>query len=109
MVPPVLRAVVIRTRPFSETSLWVRLYTASHGKLTGLAACLDVAKPGDQILVTSFGSGAGSDSFIIRCTNRLSEIQDKAPAVRDQLATGRIHLDYGKYVAYRGKIRTNLL
>ena len=83
--------------------------TYSGSSPTGLAACLDVAKPGDHILVTSFGSGAGSDSFIIRCTNRLTEIQDKAPAVRDQLATGRIYLDYGKYVAYRGKIRTNLL
>jgi DNA repair protein RecO (recombination protein O) len=37
MAPPVLRGVVMRTRPFSETSLWVRLYTMSHGKLTGLA------------------------------------------------------------------------
>ena len=26
---------------------------------------------------------------------------------RDQLADRRIHLDYGKYVAYRGKIRVN--
>jgi len=29
--------VVLRTRPFSETSLWVRLYSESHGKLTGIA------------------------------------------------------------------------
>jgi DNA repair protein RecO (recombination protein O) len=35
--PPLLRAVVLRTRPFSETSLWVRLYSESHGKLTGIA------------------------------------------------------------------------
>ena len=57
--------------------------------------------------MTSFGSGAGSDSFIYRCTDRLAEIQDLAPKVRDQLADRRIHLDYGKYVAYRGKIRVN--
>ncbi|MCP4570997.1 MAG: hydroxymethylglutaryl-CoA synthase [bacterium] len=83
--------------------------TYSGSSPTGLASCLDVAKPGDNILVTSFGSGAGSDSFIIRCTDRVTEIQDKAPKVRDQLAKGRIHLDYGKYVAYRGKIRMNQL
>jgi DNA repair protein RecO (recombination protein O) len=35
--PPLLRAVVLRTRPFSETSLWVRLYSESHGKITGIA------------------------------------------------------------------------
>ena len=32
-----LRAVVLRTRPYSETSLWVRLYTRSHGKISGIA------------------------------------------------------------------------
>lgn len=37
MKPALLRAVVLRTRPFSETSLWVRLYSESHGKLSGLA------------------------------------------------------------------------
>ncbi len=81
--------------------------TYSGSSPTGLASCLDVAEPGDLILVTSFGSGAGSDSFIIRATERLPEIQPLAPKVRDQLADRRIHLDYGKYVAYRGKIRMN--
>ncbi len=81
--------------------------TYSGSSPTGLAAILDVAKPGDNIFMTSFGSGAGSDSFIYRCTDRLAEIQDLAPKVRDQLADRRIHLDYGKYVAYRGKIRVN--
>ena len=83
--------------------------TYSGSSPTGLASCLDVANPGDNILITSFGSGAGSDSFVIRCTDRLAEIQKKAPATRDQLADGRIYLDYGKYVAYRGKIRMNQL
>jgi len=81
--------------------------TYSGSSPTGLAACLDVAKPDDQILITSFGSGAASDSFVLRCTDRIAEIQDLAPKVRDQLRDGRIHLDYGKYVAYRGKIRVN--
>jgi len=81
--------------------------TYSGSSPTGLAAVLDVAKPGDNILITSFGSGAASDSFVIRATDRLPEIQDLAPKVREQLADRRIHLDYGKYVAYRGKIRVN--
>lgn len=37
MSPVLLRAVVLRTRPYSETSLWVRLYTRSHGKISGIA------------------------------------------------------------------------
>ena len=63
--------------------------TYSGSSPTGLAACLDVAEPGDRILVTSFGSGAGSDSFVIECTDRLAEIRDRAPATRDQLADRR--------------------
>jgi len=37
MSPQVLRAVVLRTRPYSETSLWIRLFSQSHGKLSGIA------------------------------------------------------------------------
>jgi len=82
--------------------------TYSGSSPTGLAACLDIANPGDRIFVTSFGSGAGSDSFILQATERLAEIQKLAPATRDQLADRRIHIDYGKYLAYRGKIRMNV-
>ncbi len=81
--------------------------TYSGSSPTGLAACLDVAEPGDRILVTSFGSGAGSDSFVFQCTDRLPKVQGLAPTVRGQLADRRIHITYGKYVAYRGKIRMN--
>jgi hydroxymethylglutaryl-CoA synthase len=81
--------------------------TYSGSSPTGLASCLDVAEPGDRILMTSFGSGAGSDSFVIRCTERLPSVQGLAPTVRGQLADRRIHLTYGKYVSYRGKIRMN--
>jgi len=81
--------------------------TYSGSSPTGLAAVLDVAKPGDNILITSFGSGAASDSFVLKATDRLPEIQNLAPKVRDQLADRRLYLDYGKYVAYRGKIRVN--
>ena len=82
--------------------------TYSGSSPTGLAAVLDIARPGDLILITSFGSGAGSDSFVLRATDRLPQIQKLAPATRDQLADRRIFLDYGKYVAYRGKIRLNV-
>jgi len=47
--------------------------TYSGASLVGLAAILDIAKPNDQILVTSYGSGAGSDAYILRVTNQIIE------------------------------------
>jgi len=81
--------------------------TYSGSSPTGLAAILDVAKPGDKIFMVSFGSGAGSDGFIFQATDRIKEIQDLAPKTRDILNGKKIYLDYGKYVAYRKKIMFN--
>jgi len=71
----------------------------------GLASCLDVAAPGDRILMVSFGSGAGSDGFVFEVKDKIKEVQDKAPKLRDQLSDNPIYLTYGQYAAFRGKIR----
>jgi len=79
--------------------------TYSGSSPLGLTAVLDEAKPGDRILMVSFGSGAGSDAFIWRVTDRIREVQGRAPRTREMIDAGQIHVDYGTYAKYRGKIR----
>lgn len=74
--------------------------------MIGLAATLDVAKPGDRVFVTSFGSGAGSDSFDIEVTDAIegsSFRRSDAPSVR-QLLSNPIYVDYARYARHKGKI-----
>ena len=81
--------------------------TYSGSSPTGLSAVLDVAKPGDKIFMVSFGSGAGSDGFIFKVTDKILDVQDKAVKLRDMLDKGKIYLDYGEYAKFRGKIILN--
>ncbi len=78
--------------------------TYSGCSLLGLTAVLDEAKDGELILITSFGSGAGSDSFILRATKRLEEVQRRAPTVREMIDR-KTYVDYGIYAKLRGKIK----
>ena len=81
--------------------------TYSGSSPTGLAAILDVAKPGDLIFMVSFGSGAGSDGFIFRVTDEITKVQDRAVKVRSMLDTEKIYLSYGEYAKFRHKIKLN--
>ncbi len=81
--------------------------TYSGSSPTGLSATLDVAKPGDFILLTSFGSGAGSDAFVFKVTERIEEVRNRAMKVRELLEDSPIYLDYGLYAKFRGKIIMN--
>jgi hydroxymethylglutaryl-CoA synthase len=79
--------------------------TYAGASLTGFAATLDVAKPGDRILLVSFGSGAGSDAFAWEVTDRIDERRDVTPHVRDYVRR-RVEIDYALYARYRGKLLT---
>ncbi|MDI6839859.1 MAG: hydroxymethylglutaryl-CoA synthase [bacterium] len=81
--------------------------TYSGSSPTGFSAILDVAKVGNLILLVSFGSGAGSDAFVFKVTDRIDEVRDKAVKVKELLETNRIYLDYGQYAKFRGKIIMN--
>jgi hydroxymethylglutaryl-CoA synthase len=81
--------------------------TYSGSSPTGLAAILDVADPDDAILITSFGSGAASDSFVLRATDMLPARRGRAPTVRSMLDGRRRYLTYGEYAKLREKIIVN--
>ena len=81
--------------------------TYSGSSPLGLTAILDAAKPGNRILMVSYGSGAGSDAFIFKCTDRLTEYQNKAKLTRDYLDKNQHYLDYGTYSKFRKKIIKN--
>lgn len=79
--------------------------TYSGASMLGLSAVLDEAKPGNRILVTSFGSGAGSDSFCITVTDKIEEVRDRAPKTRDYIDRKQ-YIDYATYLKYRRKIKS---
>ncbi len=78
--------------------------TYSGSSPMGLAATLDEAKTGELILLVSYGSGAGSDSFIFRTTDKLIEARKNKPRLRKQLDEHKIYLEYGAYAKHRHKI-----
>jgi hydroxymethylglutaryl-CoA synthase len=79
--------------------------TYSGSSPLGLTATLDIAAAGDRILLVSYGSGAGSDAFVFRVTERIDEVRDLAPRTRTMLDSNKVYLEYGVYAKYRRKIR----
>jgi hydroxymethylglutaryl-CoA synthase len=79
--------------------------TYSGATMLGLAATLDVAKPGEKIFVTSFGSGAGSDSFAIEVTENIESKRGRLTPVRELIGKKKIYIDYANYLKNRGSIK----
>jgi hydroxymethylglutaryl-CoA synthase len=77
--------------------------TYAGAAIIGLTAILDIAEPGDRILMISFGSGAGSDAFAIQVTEAISDCRMLAPSTQDYI-NRRSEIDYATYTRYRGKL-----
>lgn len=77
--------------------------TYAGASMIGLTAILDLADPGDRILLVSFGSGAGSDAFDLQVTEIIQERRSRAPKTSDYLAR-RTEIDYATYTRMRGKL-----
>ncbi|WP_202318365.1 hydroxymethylglutaryl-CoA synthase [Archaeoglobus neptunius] len=77
--------------------------TYSGSSLLGLCATLDVAEPDERILLVSFGSGAGSDAFAIRVTDRITDFP-RSPTVWEKIER-KVYVDYAIYLKHRRKIK----
>ena len=53
--------------------------------------------------MVSYGSGAGSDAFVIRVTKFITERQGLAAKTADYIQR-RTEIDYATYARYRGKL-----
>ncbi|MCS7126595.1 MAG: hydroxymethylglutaryl-CoA synthase [Aigarchaeota archaeon] len=71
--------------------------------LLGLVKVLDQAKPGQRILLASFGSGAGSDSYIIRVLDGVELKRELAPTL-EKFIERKTYIDYITYAKNRRKI-----
>ncbi len=65
----------------------------------GLAAVLDIAKPNERILVASYGSGAGSDAYLLRTTSQLPDKRNRQKMNIKNLTENKFvqHVDYTTY------------
>jgi hydroxymethylglutaryl-CoA synthase len=77
------------------------LYAGSS--VTGFSAVLDMASPGDRVLIASFGSGAGSDAFSFLVDDGVLSKRDAAPTVMDYIKRKQ-NIDYAIYTKFRKKI-----
>ena len=57
-----------------------------------------------RILMVSYGSGSGSDSFDLTVTDKLSEVRQNAPTTEAYIAR-RKEINYATYTRYRDKLK----
>ena len=76
----------------------------SGSSILGLTNVLDNCEGGEKILMTSFGSGAGSDSFILDVKDSINEIKNKSKTTQDYIDS-KSYVNYATYLKYRKKLR----
>jgi len=66
----------------------------------GLASVLDIAKPEELILVASYGSGAGSDAYLLRTTSQILD-KRKHQKINVKFQADNPFIEYVDYNTYR--------
>jgi len=80
--------------------------TGSAACLLGLVSALEECRPGDHLLVVSYGNGA--EAMLFRCTELLAKVGVHHP-VSVQLGRGRSLSHYGKLLAFRRHVETEVI
>lgn len=86
--------------------------TYSSACLLGLCNVLDQASPGDKIMLVSFGSGAGSDGFVMTVEPAIEAYRAAGAGLGLETVARQIEgqhaewLTYGQYVLTQGKLRS---
>ncbi len=75
-------------------------YSASA--MLGLAAVLDVSRPGQKIFMVSYGSGAGSDGFVWQMTEKIVSYQRSVIRMKN---TVKEQIERKQYVDYLGYLK----
>ncbi|MCS7055299.1 MAG: hydroxymethylglutaryl-CoA synthase [Thermoflexales bacterium] len=78
--------------------------TYAGSSVIGLTAILDIAQPGDRILLASFGSGAGSDAFCLRVRKTVAA---KDVWTTQEYVQRRTPIDYAQYSRMKGNYKLN--
>jgi hydroxymethylglutaryl-CoA synthase len=79
--------------------------TYSGAAMIGLAATLDISKPGERILMISYGSGAGSDGFDISVTEEILNFDRSFEKLVETMIRSSENIDYSNYVKFREKLK----
>lgn len=78
--------------------------TYSGSAMVGLCSVLDVLKPGQKILCVSYGSGAGSDAFVLTGTENAGKKKAEVPVL--EMIEEKIYIDYATYARHRKKLKS---
>lgn len=74
--------------------------TYSGSTMLGLCAVLDEAKNGDLILISSYGSGAGSDAFIIEVLKENEKRRNNENPLKNYVKN-KEYIDYATYAKFK--------
>lgn len=107
----VAKSLKFKSETVERTTLATSLGdTGSSSALIALAAALDMAKVQEKILVASYGSGAGSDAFLVTANAGIEGKRNRITPVQKYLeADYKENIDYLRYEKIRGRLKTQPL